>query len=168
MLRENAKVFVFKSLTEARWAVQTLQRAGFDLDHLSVAARQCSPCNDAICFYERDGRPGYWGKDEDFWIWLFAALDGWAYVVFPSLGAVLVVGPLASWIVAALRDHSIFGRLNALEASLYNMGIPRDSILRYESALQKDKYLVIVHGTADEVDRAQEVLRASAMSLSKN
>jgi hypothetical protein len=50
------------------------------------------------------------------------------------------------------------GRLSALGAGLYSIGIPKDSVLQYETSLKSDKYLVIAHGTADEAARAKEIL----------
>ena len=39
------------------------------------------------------------------------------------------------------------------------IGIPKDSIFRYESAVQGDKFLLVAHGTAGEVMIAKELLR---------
>jgi hypothetical protein len=41
---------------------------------------------------------------------------------------------------------------------LYSLGIPKDSILRYETALKIGKYVLIVHGSMDETTRAKEIL----------
>ena len=48
--------------------------------------------------------------------------------------------------------------LSALGAGLYSIGIPKDSVLQYETAIKSDKYLVIAHGTADEVAKAKDIL----------
>jgi hypothetical protein len=42
-------------------------------------------------------------------------------------------------------------RVSAIGAGLYSIGIPKDSVLQYEIALKADKFLLIAHGTADEV-----------------
>ncbi len=41
------------------------------------------------------------------------------------------------------------------------MGIPKDSIVRYETAIKAGKYLLICHGNAAEVARAREILDAT-------
>jgi hypothetical protein len=41
---------------------------------------------------------------------------------------------------------------------LYSIGIPKDSIMQYETALKSDKLLVIAHGTSDEVAKAKRIL----------
>jgi len=43
--------------------------------------------------------------------------------------------------------------------ALYRIGIPKDSIIKYEESLKADKFLLIVHGTKDEVERARDMLK---------
>jgi len=73
---------------------------------------------------------------------------------------VLVGGPLVASIVAALEDAVVVGGLSAIGAGLFSIGIPKDSIVTYETALKAGKYLVVVHGTADETAKARTVLSA--------
>ncbi len=55
----------------------------------------------------------------------------------------------------------VVGGLSALGAGLYSIGIPKDSIMQYETALKSDKFLVIAHGTADEAARAKSILETT-------
>jgi hypothetical protein len=48
--------------------------------------------------------------------------------------------------------------LGALGAGLYSIGIPKDSIVKYEAALKTDQFLLIVHGTAEEVTKAKKII----------
>ena len=41
------------------------------------------------------------------------------------------------------------------------LGIPRDSVLRYETAIKANKFLVIVHGGPEDVLRARNLLAAA-------
>ncbi|MGH7797583.1 MAG: hypothetical protein ACREQ2_22205 [Candidatus Binatia bacterium] len=50
------------------------------------------------------------------------------------------------------------GELSALGAGLHSMGIPTNSIMEYETALKFDKFIVIAHGTSDEVAKAKSIL----------
>jgi hypothetical protein len=61
-----------------------------------------------------------------------------------------VFGPLVGWIVGALEGAVVVGGLSALGAGLYSIGIPKDSIVEYETALKSDKFLVLAYGAADE------------------
>jgi hypothetical protein len=38
------------------------------------------------------------------------------------------------------------------------MGIPKNSILQYETALKTGKFVLIAHGTAEETTRAREII----------
>jgi hypothetical protein len=38
------------------------------------------------------------------------------------------------------------------------MGIPKDSVLKYEKAVKADKFLLVVHGTAEEAQKAKGIL----------
>jgi len=42
-----------------------------------------------------------------------------------------------------------------------SIGVPRDSVLKYEIALKADKYIVVVHGTAAEVAKAKDIMQTS-------
>jgi hypothetical protein len=50
------------------------------------------------------------------------------------------------------------GALSALGAGLYSIGIPKDSIVKYETALKTDQFLLIVRGTAAEVAQAKDLI----------
>jgi len=53
------------------------------------------------------------------------------------------------------------GGLSAIGAGLYSIGIPKDSIVNYELAIKTDKYLVLVHSTAAEVEKARDILQTT-------
>jgi hypothetical protein len=48
-----------------------------------------------------------------------------------------------------------------LGAGLYSIGIPKDSIVKYETALQTDQFLLIAHGTAAEVAKAKDIIEST-------
>jgi hypothetical protein len=74
----------------------------------------------------------------------------------------VVGGPLVAWIVGALEGAVVVGGFSAIGAALYSIGVPKDSILAYERALKANKFLVVAHGTSDELDQARDILRGSA------
>lgn len=61
--------------------------------------------------------------------------------------------PLVSWIAAALEGAVVVGGLGVIGARLYSIGIPKDSVVRYETALKSNKFLLVAHGAGDEVTR---------------
>src|SRR5271155_4267373 len=93
-----------------------------------------------------------------FWGGLWGLLVGAAFFWVPGVGPLLVAGPVIAWIVGALEGAVVVGGLSALGAGLYGLGIPKDSILQYETALKTDKFLLLAHGSQDEVTKAKEIL----------
>ena len=100
----------------------------------------------------------YWGKWGAFWGGFWGLLFGAAFFWVPAIGPVLVGGPLVASIVAALEDAVVVGGLSAIGAGLFSIGIPKNSIVNYETAIKAGEYLVVVHGTADEAARAKITL----------
>jgi hypothetical protein len=88
-------------------------------------------------------------------------LFGSAFFFIPGIGPLIVFGPLVSWIIGALEGAVVVGGLGALAAALYNIGIPKDSVVKYETAVKSDKFLVIAHGTADEAAKARSILETA-------
>lgn len=56
----------------------------------------------------------------------------------------------------------VVGGISALGAALVSLGIPKYSILKYETALKTDKFVLIAHGSADEVTHAKDILSGTA------
>jgi hypothetical protein len=88
-------------------------------------------------------------------------LFGSGFFFIPSIGPVIVFGPLVSGIVRALECAVRVGELSALRAGLQSVGIPNESITRYEAALKSDKFLFIAHVTPNEMARARSLLETS-------
>jgi hypothetical protein len=103
----------------------------------------------------------YWGKVGAFWGGFWGLLFGSAFFMIPGLGPILAAGPVVAWIVAALEGAVEVGVLGALGAGLYSIGIPKDSIVKYETALKTDQFLLIAHGTAAEVVKAKDIIETT-------
>jgi hypothetical protein len=77
---------------------------------------------------------------------------------------VVFAGPIVTWILGALEGAAVVGGLSILGAGLYSIGIPENSILQYERSLKAGKFMLVVHGTPDEVTRAKAILSTSGAS----
>ena len=161
MAKNNAVVGVYNSHTEAEAAVKELQHSGFDMKKLSIVGKDYQTEEHVIGFYNAGDRMKFWGKQGAFWGGFWGLLFGSALFLIPGIGPVVVFGPLVSWIVGALEGAVMVGGLSALGAGLYSIGIPKDSIMEYETALKAAKFLVIAHGIAAEMATAKHVLEAT-------
>ena len=155
---ENSVVAVYNTHTDADQALKELQRSGVDMHTLSIIGKGYHTDEHAVGYYNTGDRMKYWGKIGAFWGGFWGLLFGAAFFAIPGIGPILVAGPVVAWIVGALEGAVIVGELSALGAGLYSMGIPKDSILKYETALKADQFLLIVHGTAAEVARAKDII----------
>jgi hypothetical protein len=162
MTNENAIVAVYNDHVQAEQAVDQLKRAGFDMTKLSIVGKDYHTEENVVGYYNAGDRMKYWGKMGAFWGGVWGLLFGAAFFLVPGIGPVLVAGPVAASIVAALEGAVVVGGLSAIGAGLYSIGLPKDSILRYEVALKADKFLLIAHGTADEVASAKETIERSS------
>jgi uncharacterized membrane protein len=162
MMKENSIVAIYNNHVEAEQALQQLQRAGLDMKKLSIVGKDYHTEEHVVGYYNAGDRMKYWGKWGAFWGGLWGMLFGAAFFAVPGIGPVLVAGPLVIWIVGALEGAAVVGGLSAIGAGLYSIGIPRDSVLRYETALKSDKFLLIAYGTADEVARAKELIQGTS------
>jgi Heat induced stress protein YflT domain len=158
MTKQNAVVAIYNNHVEAEEAVKELRRANFDMKKLSIVGKDYHTEENVVGYYNAGDRMQYWGKWGAFWGGIWGLLFGAAFFAIPGLGPVLVAGPLVSWIVAALEGAAVVGGLSAIGAGLYSIGIPKDSILRYEVALKANKFLLVAHGTAEEVARARDII----------
>jgi hypothetical protein len=154
----NATVAVFETHTEADEAVKELQTAGFDMKKLSVVGKDYHTQEQVVGYYNAGDRMKHWGKLGAFWGGLWGLLFGAAFFWVPGIGPVLVGGPLVAWIVAALEGAVLVGGISAIGAGLVSLGIPKNSIVEYESAIKAGKYVVVAHGTAEDVAKARNIM----------
>lgn len=158
MSEQNSVVAIYPSHVEAEEALKELQRGGVDMKTLSIIGKGTHTDEHAVGYYNAGDRMKYWGKMGAFWGSFWGLLFGSAFFMIPGIGPLLVAGPLVAWIVGALEGAVVVGGLSAVGAGLYSIGIPKDSVVNYELALKTDRYLLMAHGTAPEVDKARKII----------
>jgi uncharacterized membrane protein len=165
MSKQNSVVAIFASHTQAEDAVRELQKDGFDMKKLSIVGKEYHTDEHVVGYYNTGDRMMYWGKLGAFWGGFWGLLFGSAFFWVPGVGPLVVAGPLVSWIVGALEGAAVTGGLTALGAGLYSIGIPKDSVLQYETAVKNDKLLLVAHGTANDVQRAKDLLHQTGAEI---
>ena len=165
MSQHRSIVAVYPTHKEAEVAVKTLQKAGFDMQKLSIVGRDYHTDEHVIGYYNLGDRMKVWGKAGAFWGGLCGLLFGSAFFWIPGLGPLLVAGPLVNSIVGALEGVTVVGGLSVLGAGLYNLGIPRDSVIQYETVLGSDKFLLIVHGSLEDTLHARQSLERTSPEM---
>jgi hypothetical protein len=157
---QNYVVATFSQHPTAEKAIRELKDEGFDIKKLSIIGRE-EHSEHVAGFCNTGERIKYWGKHGAFWGGLFGFLFGVAVLFVPGVGPIVAAGTIVSWIAGALEGAVIGGGLSVLGAALYSVGIPKDSVLKYETSVKEGKFVLIAHGTADEVQKARSVLQAA-------
>ena len=161
-MSDQAAVGVYSTHTEAEAVIKELQRSGFDLKKLSIVGKDYRTEEHAVGYYNTGDRVKVWGKLGAFWGGLMGFMFGSALFFIPGVGPLVVMGPLVGWIAGALEGAVIGGGLTALGAALYGIGIPKDSIISYDQPLEAGKFLVLAHGSVEEVIKAKAILPSSS------
>ena len=157
----NGVLAIYATHSGAEEAVKELQRAGIDMRSLSIVAKDSHSDQQVVGYYNSGERMKYWGKTGAFWGGCWGLLIGSGFFAIPGVGGVLIAGPLVAWIVGALEGAAVLGGLGVLGAGLYGMGIPKNSVVKYEMAVKANKYLLMVHGTAADVEKAQAIIAST-------
>jgi uncharacterized membrane protein len=159
MSEKNAVVAIYDTHSQAEEALKELQRSGFDMKKLSIVGKDYHTEEHVVGYYNAGDRMKRWGKTGAFWGGFWGLLFGSAFFAIPGIGPVLVAGPLVAWIVGALEGAVVVGGFSAVGAGLYSIGVPKNSIVQYETAIRSDKFLLLAHGTEDEIERAKGIMR---------
>jgi hypothetical protein len=159
-------VAIYESHTQAEAALQKLSAASFDIKKISIIGKGYHSEENVVGYYTTGDRMKHWGGLGAFWGGLWGLLLGAGLFLIPGVGPVLVAGPFLAALVGALESAVVVGGLSALTAALVGMGIPKEQSIKYEAEIKADRYLLAVHGTPDEVERARAILvETSPVSL---
>jgi hypothetical protein len=160
ILMENTDtvIAVFADHPAAEAAIKKLTGSGFDMKNLSVVGKGYHTDEKVVGFYNTGDRIKFWGTRGAFWGAFWGLFLGGLFVTVPVVGQVVVLGYLAAIVIGAVENAVIVGGISALAAALYSIGIPKDSVIQYETELKTDNFLVMAHGPAAEIARAKTIL----------
>lgn len=139
-------------------AVRKLAAAGIALPAISIIGKNYHSEEQAAGFVNLGGRAWYFGKFGAFWGGLAGLLVGSGFFYIPVVGSLVVLGPLASMLVGGIEGAVLAGGASALVGALTGLGIPKNSVMRYEEALKADAFLVSVHCAESDLPRVQQLL----------
>ncbi|MDJ0694181.1 YsnF/AvaK domain-containing protein [Mastigocoleus sp. MO_188.B34] len=156
-------VGLFYSREEAEKAVRKLKDAGFDMNRVSVVARDA----DEIVGTETTQEIGNKADDGA----AAGALTGGALggiagllvglgtLAIPGVGPILLAGAEATAIATTLAGGAIGAAAGGLVGTLIGLGIPEEKAKIYGDRVASGSFLVMVTGTAKEVIRAETYMQ---------
>ncbi len=151
MTARKSCVAIFNTRDMAEQAIADLYHAGIDIKKLSIVGKGYEREEHVVGYYNAVDRVKFWVKRGAFWGGLWGILFTPAFLCPPG-------GIFLCALAGGLNTAVFVGSLSALGAALYSIGIPKNSIIKYETAIKMDKYLLIYHGTPKEVERASDIL----------
>lgn len=159
---QHSIVAIFEAHQKAESAVKELERSGFDMKKLSIVGKGYHSEEHPVGFYTVGDRMLAWGGIGAFWGGVWGLLVGAAFLWIPGLGPVAAAGPFVHVLVTGVEGAAAVGGLGVLGAALASLGVPKKSIVKYETQLAANKYLLIAHGRADDVEVARRILERTA------
>lgn len=159
---KSAVFALYETHKAAEEAVLELQKSGFDMQKLSIVGIDYQTTEDVVGFYNTGDRMKAWGKMGAFWGGLWGLMFGSALFFVPGVGPLFAAGPLVIWIAGALEGALVVGGMSVVGAGLYSMGIPKDSIIEYETQIKAGKFVVIAHGLPGDVRQTKDTLAGTA------
>jgi hypothetical protein len=159
-LKNDITVAVYDWHCAAERAVLALQRAGCNMQRISLVGPEDPAQERALGFLDTRDRARVCGKLGEFWGGLAQLLLQAAAVFIPARGYVFVLGPLAAANLSHLAG-ALLGDRNALLDAMRAIGIPNMAVPRYESALNANEFLLVAHGDQRDAYHVRELLETS-------
>ena len=164
MPKNDSVVAVYADHDAAEAAIRKVAAAGLDMRQLSIIGKGYHTEEQVIGFYSSGDRIKFWGSRGAYWGGIWGLLFGGLMLTIPIVGSVMVLGSLAAAVFTAIggavEGAIVVGGLGALGAALFSLGVPENSVLDYEQALKADKFLVVAHGPAADMERVRALLHA--------
>jgi len=154
----NAVIGTFSTHADAEEAVKTLEKRGFPMRSLSIVGQGYHSEERPTGFFTTGDRVKAWGEAGLFWGTFWGLLFGVAYFWVPDIGPIGASGSLVHLLVSALGGAAVVGGVSALGAALVGLGLPKNTMIKYERDLKSDSYQLIAQGMPKEVAKARSLL----------
>lgn len=169
MINENTTTYkravgVFQRREDVEDALRALKADGFDMDNVSLLARDLEGVEGADEVVEKDGNEapegaGIGATTGTVLGGIGGFLVGAGVLAIPGVGPVLAAGVGISEIAATLAGAGIGAAAGGIIGALVGLGIPEEKAKIYEDRIKAGDYLLMVTGTADRVESAASILR---------
>lgn len=154
---------LYYSRDEAEAAVRALKHAGFDMDRVSVIAKDA----DKVAGHnttEDVGNKADEGAAKGALTGgalggITGLLVGLGTLAIPGIGPILLAGAEATAIATTLAGAGIGAAAGGLIGALVGLGIPEEKAKVYSDRVGKGSFLVMVTGNGAEISRAATLMR---------
>jgi hypothetical protein len=157
-MSQQSVVAVYKKMEDAEEAIQKLSDAKFPVTQVTIVAKnlhsekQVHGYVTACDVSKSAATTGAWVGG------IFGILIGAAFLWLPGVGPVIVGGSLASMLLGGAEGALAGAAASGIFGLLVGWGISKQHIIKYEELVKAGAYLVIAHGTPEDVARAKSIL----------
>ncbi len=161
MSEQSSVVGLYATLDAAEKAVKKLGEGKFPIQQISVVAKDLQDEKKVhgyvtACDVSKAGaKTGAWMGG------LFGVLVGAAFIWVPGVGPAIVAGSLASVFLGGIEGALAGSAMGGILSGLAAWGISKQQILKYEESVKAGSYLLVAHGSPEEVAKAQDLLKAT-------
>jgi hypothetical protein len=160
-MSDKSVIAVYDTMSEAEEAVRALDRGAFPIKQVSILSQNLESEKE-VHGYITAGDVAKGGAGTGAWVGgLFGILIGAAFIWVPGFGPLLVAGPLAAALLGGIEGAVAGAAGGGLLGVLIGWGVSKQHILKYEERLKGGKYLVVAHGSAEEVAEAHNILEGT-------
>lgn len=164
MAKQYKAVGVFSNRRETETALRELiKRHGFPLEKVSVIAqdKEQTDINDLDYKTKYDSEvssTATGGLTGSTLGGLTGLLIGLGTVAIPGIGPIMLAGAMATAIATTVAGGAIGAATGSLLGALIGLGVPQDRAKAYRARVAEGGYLVVLEGTIDEIQLAEEIL----------
>ncbi|MEG4351617.1 histidine kinase [Microcoleus sp. LAD1_D5] len=163
--RQKRAVGVFSTRRETEHALGELRTAGFDMNRVSVIAKDADSKGDiaGIDVHDSTDNKADEGATKGALTGgtlggLTGLLVGLGLVAIPGIGPIMLAGASATAIATTLAGTALGAAAGSLIGALVGMGIPEEEAKAYSDRVARGDYLVLVDGSEAEVAKAETIL----------
>jgi hypothetical protein len=157
-MEDQSVVGIYTSMGHVERAIQTLAQGGFPIKQVSVVTQNLEN-EKKVHGFMTAGDLSKTGAASGAWFGgIFGLLIGAAFVWIPGFGAMVVAGPLAAAALGGAEGIAAGAAGGGLMGALMGWGVSKKHIIKYENDIKVGKYLLVAHGSTEEVNRAHNIL----------
>ena len=155
---DESLLCVSNTHADAEAVIRLRSDSGVDMIKLSLLGKGYHSEEHPLGFCTAKDKIRAFGGVGAFWGGLRGLLLAPAVFVIAGFGLIAMGGPVVAALFAALEGAVLVGGASAVGAALPMIGVPKHFVIKYETALKSEKYVLIMHGNSDELSRARAIL----------
>ncbi|BAY50095.1 hypothetical protein SAMD00079811_77240 (plasmid) [Scytonema sp. HK-05] len=162
---QHELIGIFSTQTEAENAVLELQKAGLDINKISIFSKDFQT-RDFFSWKDtaKEGATeyGYWGTVLGA---VLGTLTGTEFLLIPPIAQIIVAGPIFGLLLGAVQGLALGVAVGALVGALGGALFGELEIPIYENEIKAGKFALMTRGTSKEREKAIQVLKDAGYNI---